>query len=331
MSLALFVAVWVAAPQIARALALEAGARLIRIGILDLPLNGLYLAYQAILYGQRRYLDLAWTLVAYSATKLSGVVLLLLAGLSVEGALVVNVLATAGALVFVLTRHRYAIRLPSRETLRSIVSIAAPLAGFTVMIQLVLVMHLWLLRQLGGAGDATLGHYVAAFNVATVARLVPFALTGVVLASIAWAIARGEDGLAAHYLRSAVRFVLVLLTPACALGALHATPIMVMIYSEPYAAGGPLLALLLCGLGAFALLETVLHALVGAGERYVMAALLLALVLVAIGLGLALVPRLGPPGAAWSLVLELDELDYSAEVIRDVVVRAKRDQNLVAS
>ena len=69
------------APSVARLLDITDGSTLIRVAILDLPFNGVYLAYQGLLNGQRRFGALSVTFVIYAVTKLVGTLLLVRTGL----------------------------------------------------------------------------------------------------------------------------------------------------------------------------------------------------------------------------------------------------------
>jgi len=303
-SLLLFALCWAAAPWLASVFTLADGARLFRIAILDLPFNGLYLAYQGVLQGYRKFGTLAVTLVLYSLVKLLGIAALLLIGLSVEAALIVNVLATVGALCFLFTQNRPRIGLPDKALVKSMLKVAAPLGVFVVTMQFLLSAHLWLLKRFS-TDDAVIGFYAAAFNLARLPTVVPFVLTGVVLASISLALARNDVQLARHYLQAASRFILVVLFPVCVLGAIDANPIMGFVYSDSYLEGGPFLAWLLVAFGLFALLDTLLHALIAAGQYYRVTATLLALVPVTLAINLLLIPTYGALGAAIGFVMTL--------------------------
>lgn len=302
-SLALLAACWIAAPGVAAYFGLENGAWLFRLAILDLPFNGVYLACQGILQGRRQFATLSVTLVVYSAAKVGGIALLVMVGLSVEAALIVNVMATVAALAFLWFRGELRIARPDGKLLKQLSRIAAPLGVSVIAMQFLLSVHLWSLKRLSGAPDETVGYYVAALNLARLPTVVPFVLTGVVLATISAALAQQDHALAKRYMQAAVRFLLILLLPVCVLGALDATPIMVFVFSEEYADGGPLLALLLIAFGLFSVLDTLLHAMIADGLQHQVMAGLLALVLVALGLNALLIPAFGALGAAGSFTL----------------------------
>ena len=304
-TIALFAICWAAAPAIAASFNIENGAWLIRIAILDIPVNGLYVAYQGIMQGHRRFGTVSVALILYSTAKVTGIVLLLFFGISVAAALVVNVLATVAALLFLVTRYRPGISLANRPVIRAIVGVAVPIGIYIVTNRFVLSSHLWSLSWLGEASDESLGLYVAAWNVAQLPTVVTFVITGVLLASISGALGNNDRELAHRYLQAAIRFVIIVLMPMCVLGALDATPIMELIFSTDYVDGGSFLAMLLCAYGMFALLDTLMHAMLAADQYRRVAAVQFTLIPIAILCNFVFIPRFAGTGAAMALLMTL--------------------------
>ena len=104
LSVGLFALCWILAPTFARVFQLPQGVTLFRLAILDLPFSGLYFAYQGIFNGHRRFGLLSLGMIAYSLTKVGGILVLYALGLSVAGALLVNVVATVGVLVYLVSK-----------------------------------------------------------------------------------------------------------------------------------------------------------------------------------------------------------------------------------
>lgn len=295
---------WAIAPFVAEFFGIEGGTALLRLAVLDLPFNGLYIAYNGVMIGYQQFWQMSISLVVYSLTKLLGTLALFWIGFSVEAALIVNVLATAGALTYLV--HRFQLRLsfrPDRQVLRLIISIAAPLAVLVITMQFVLSAHLWVLKRMGDATADDLGYYIAALNVGQLPSIVPAALGVVILSSVAAALARNDFALAQRHVANAGRFVVIVLTPVCVLGAMHATPIMSLLYSSTYEAGGVFLGILLGGYGLFALLDTLLHALIGADRHRLASNLLLAMLPVVFISSIGMIQLWGPTGAALSFLV----------------------------
>ena len=301
----LFVACWLCAPAIAELFEIENGAKYFRLAVIDLPFNGLYIAYQGMLMGQRRFAVFSAMFVVYSLTKVGGILVLLVIGLSIEAALIVNVLATVGALLYIFAKAPVRLAFPDRKLLRSMLRIAAPLAVFVVTMQFVLSAHLWILQRVSSVSAETIGFYVAALSIAQLPSIVPAALTSVLLSSVALAFAKNDFSLAQRYVVGAGRFVIVVLAPVCVLGGLHATPLMSLIFSDAYIEGGPFLSILLVGFGLFALLDTLLHALIGADRHNLASATMLALTPVTLLACIGLIFLWGPMGAATAFVTVL--------------------------
>jgi O-antigen/teichoic acid export membrane protein len=301
----LFAICWTIAPWVARLFEISDGGMLLRVAILDLPFNAVYLAYQGVLNGHRKFGVLSVTFLVYALTKLVGTLLLVAYGLSVAGALVVNVLATIGALAYLTYRFPPQGWMPTRELALAMVRIGAAIGLYLLVLQVLLTLDLWFLKALWSGPREVIGYYVAALNVARIPTIVPSVLTGVVFASISWALARADEELAQRYIRAAVRFALVVLVPGCILAIMYADEVMALLYSERYRAGGAYLRLQIGAFACFAFLDVLLTALMAAGRQVLSAGILISLVPVAVVLNLTLIPRFGATGAAISLLATL--------------------------
>ncbi|MGH6943149.1 MAG: oligosaccharide flippase family protein, partial [Geminicoccaceae bacterium] len=175
-SLVLFVACWFLAPLAAELFGIQDGAYLFRVAIVDIPLMAVFFAYQGILYGHQRFGTLSLSLILQTLTKLAGIAILLLIGMSVTGALIAHVLASAAVMVYLL------IRIPpdrapwSAALTRSMVLIALPLGVYAIAMQAHCNMGLWLLKGLGTGAAETAGYYAAALNVTRALTVVQSAL-----------------------------------------------------------------------------------------------------------------------------------------------------------
>lgn len=304
-SLMLFLSCWFFAPAFARLFDIPTGRQLFRLAILDIPISGMYLAYQGILYGHQRFGTLSRGLIVYSLTKLVGTLILYILGLSVSGALVVNVLATTGVMVYLALKFPLAGFQPSYALLGPMLHIALPMGLYLIALQVLLNLDLWSLKSLWLGGGEVIGLYVAALNVAKLPVVVPSVLSGVLFASLSWALARRDEAMARRYIHGAARFALVILLPSCTLLALHAEAAMMFLYSDVYAAAGLYLSLQLIAFGLLVFLDIFLHALMAAGKHYQSAGILLALIPVASLFNLVFIPQFGAIGAATSLVLTI--------------------------
>ncbi len=301
----LFALCWAVAPSVATLFDITDGSTLIRVAILDLPFNGVYLAYQGLLNGQRRFGALSVTFVIYALTKLVGTLLLVAYGLSLTGALLVNVLATIGALVFLAIRSPPRSWMPEPALARAMVRIGAAMGLYLLVLQVLLSLDLWFLKALWGGPAEVIGYYVAALNVARIPTIVPSVLSGVLFASLVWALARADEALAQRYVRAAVRFALVVLVPCCVLIVMYADWVMELLYSDEYRAGGTYLKLQICAFACMAFLDLFLHALMAANRQVLSAGILVGLVPASVVMNMMLIPRFGAVGAACSLLVTI--------------------------
>ena len=295
---------WLAAPLLAGVFKLPPqGTTLFRIAFLDIPLYALYIGFQGMLNGYRRYGGVALAIIAYSITKLIGIVVLWqVLDLSVGGALIVNVLASAGGLAYlVISSPLRAVR-PDRTLLRPILLAALPLGLILAARQILLSLDLWSLKALGG-GAATVGMYIAAGNLPKMLLVVPNTIGNVLFSSLARALVNKNEPLVRTYIQATTRFVLLVLAPCCVILAQHAEQVMTLIYSGSYTGGAPFLRLQLLAAMLQALFAVVLEVL-GAASHYTLSiVILLALVPLAMVFNGYLIPRTGGLGAASALVL----------------------------
>ena len=172
----------------------------------------------AVLNGRGRFTASALATAVYAVAKLLGILLLAWPGVTIEGALLVNVVGSAiGLAVAVLAVGRLAWR-PALSEVRRLAAFAAPVSMRGVALQLLSGIGLW---SLGLAGtlvpEDTRGLYVAANSIARLPTILAVGMTGVLVGSIAAALGRGDREAAVSLLAGAARALLVLLVPATAI------------------------------------------------------------------------------------------------------------------
>ncbi len=301
-SVVCFAAGWLLAPSFARAFDIP-DPFLFRLAIFEIPFAAMYAGYQGILSGHRRFGALAVASVLYAGAKLVGIGILLAAGVSLAGALLVNVLSTAAVFLWLFARYPAFDWRPRRGMLRPLLAIAVPMGVYLVTQQVLLSVDLWSLKGLWRGEAEVVGYYVASLTLARTLLIVPGVQSGVVFTLTAWALARDDEEAAAGHLSEATRFAVLVIAPAAVFLGLHAGPVMSLLFSTPYAAGASFLVLHLIGFGLFALLDTFLHGMMAAGRQRLSASILVGLVPVVLVANAVLIPRIGPRGAAVSLVL----------------------------
>jgi O-antigen/teichoic acid export membrane protein len=302
-SVLLVVVCWFLAPQVANLMRIPNGAVLLRIAIIDVPFAVVYVSYDGILYGHRRFGAVAWAQVIYGITKLAGVVALIGVGFSVERVLMANVVSTCVVCAVLAVRYPPAGFRPRRRITWEIGSIAAPMALYLVSGQVLLNLDLWSLKILWNGGGEVVGQYVASANLARTLTVIPAVQTGVLFASVAWAVASREAMRARLHIQEATRFALVIGAGASTMLAVDASEVLSILFSSAYAEGQRFLPLQLGGFGLFALLDVFSNSLLAAGRRWLVGSVLVTTIPLVWLSNYLLIPRIGPIGAATSMLL----------------------------
>ena len=298
---ALFVVLWLTAGPLANVFGLpEEGAWLFRVAALDLPIFGVYVAYRGVLQGQHKFLALSIADVVYTAGKLLAVVALLAVSLSVSSALIANVAASLGALLFVVSRASIRIRRPAPALTRALTSLALPLGLYMLALQTITNLDLWMLQMLDDGGQAaTIGIYVAARNVAVVPGVILMVVSDVMLPSLARALVSSDSRLPQFYVQGAVRFLCILIVPIALLLIVGADDLMRWLYLGTFQSGGTFVRVLVLYGISLPFVDLFASAMSAKGEPYRGGMTLLLMIPLAIVVNAVLVRKYGAVGAAY--------------------------------
>ncbi len=304
--LAGFAVLWVAAPWLADWLHVTNGAVLFRIAILDIPFFSLYRVLVHILSGRRDFRVTGAVACVYALTRAGGIAILFFTNsLSIEGALIVNVAASVVGALLIVPRVGMHIFRPVLHERRTVLVTALPITVSDIGIQCLIGIDLWLLSVLGHAlAPEIRGEYVAALSLARGPNILGFVLVSFLVPLIARARSTGEHAAAGRLVMGTMRFLLVLLVPACALVAANAAELMVLFFGESYRHGAILLAILIFAQGlGFTVLAALQAIVIGTGHAAQAAHRLLGALVAALVLNLVLIPAFGAVGAAIAAVL----------------------------
>jgi stage V sporulation protein B len=301
--LSLFVLSWIASPVFARLFEIPEASGLFRVAILDIPFTGIYFAYQGILTGRRNFKAISGGLAVYGLSKLVGILIASLLGLSIFWALIVNILGTIGALLFLAIYISPQIFRPSLVHSRIILQLASPIALLLLASQILWNLDLWSLKIIGSEKAEIIGMYVAALNIARVPALAFCAVNGVILPSLSMALAQQDSASARRYVQGAGRFLWVTLLPSCLLVALTAEDLMSLVFSTRYSQGGSFLVLQVFGFALLGVAQAFSEMLIARGTPYSVARTALAHVPLALFLNFILIPYFGALGASAAFAL----------------------------
>ena len=294
---------WVLAPGVAGLMRIPNGEMLYRVAFIDLPFAALYACFEAILYAHRRFGVLAAAQISYGLFRVTAVVMLTLVGVSVDRALLAMVLSSVGVCVLLA-----GLRPPrgfgaSRAVIADITRYAGPMALCLIASQVLVNLDLWSLKSLWSGEGEVIGEYVGSLNLARTLVVIPTVQAGVLFTSVAWAAASGDQARAVRHIQEASRFAIVIAAGASVILGFNGSDVLSVLFSSAYAQGQRFLPLQLVAFALFALLDVFSNSLMAAGRHRVVAVVLTATVPLVWLSNYVLIPRVGPTGAAISLVL----------------------------
>lgn len=284
----LFLGLWFAAPRLEEIFAIPDGTRLLRIAAFDVVPFGLFAVAIAVLNGRRDFVLEGTANVVYAGTRILGLLLVLPFGLTIEAALWVTVASSLCGLLAAFARIGPGILGPRFDGFGPILAVAAPVAVAWGASGLLSQLDLWALNAFGtGIVPEVKGWYTAALNLARLPNLLAFVATSILVPTIARALSAADRPGALGALREGSRWMLILLVPMAAIGAVEAREIMSLVFGPAFAEGGSLLALLILAHGVlYTGFVTLGSVLLAAGRERISALLAPA----AAGMGLVLLP-----------------------------------------
>ncbi len=298
--LGIFLVFRLAAPWLAGSLGMPDQVGYFLLASWDIPLYGMFFVVNAILNGRQDYHLAAMTVAFYALSRMGAIAVLVVIGTTIEGALIANVAASAIGLTVAMIAVRWIRARPSGAAAKAVWTLAVPLSVRGVSNQVLAGIGLWALGAAGVAisGDAK-GLYAAANSIARLPVILALGVSSIIVASIASALGRGDRAAALAILSGVTRALFIVLVPTTMILMIEGDNVMRLLFSEPYAAGGAILAILVVGQGMAFTFMNVLNGAVIAASRpgKVVITGLYGVVAAALGVT-ALVPAYGAIGAA---------------------------------
>jgi O-antigen/teichoic acid export membrane protein len=258
-------ALWLLSPSLARLLQEPSLAPYLRLFALDIPLFCVAQAHKNLLVGLALFRQRAFSSTGRWIGRLLLVVILVECGLSVHGA----ILGSIGASLIELIVARRFIRPPLANGAPLFMSgfwdYAWPLLLFSIGAALFGKLDLLMLKALGGSSSQA-GIYGAAQNLAVVPGIFAVAFSPLLLSTLSRLNGTEEKGLAKQIGSDAIRTVILLL-PFAAATAGMASEIAEFTFGPLFAPAAPVLAVLIFGAVAMALISVATAIITAAGKR----------------------------------------------------------------
>ncbi len=290
----------------------------LRLAALDIPILAFYALFRSMLNGFQAFGQQAITVVAYSLARVGGILLLVLLGFALGGALIGNALASLVALVlaFFLSRRLKGTR-DRVMNVRSVSGLSAvgrgasgghlfrfalPVILFTLSSNLLINIDLYSVKALI-ADEATVGFYAAAVNLANAPRFVLLALSFVLLPSLSESIAMQDWERVRRRLGQVGRFLVLILLPAALIVAATSKELVTLIYSASYSPAAPTLDILIFSAAFYSIYMVLVTVMLAENRPLLAFGLSISLLPLALVANWRLIPLLGVMGAALASAL----------------------------
>jgi O-antigen/teichoic acid export membrane protein len=259
--------------------------------IMMLPISR---AHRDILTGYGHYEEAGLAIAVFHISRLFGVILLVIAGFSLVGVIVANVLARAAEIVWCRRYVRPHLSRGSSFTWRALLGILPGVLIYALCLQTFNNAPLIALA-IFKTSEAEIGYYAAAQNLAVAPGLLSLAVAPILIAAI---VRIGVDSQPAQQLaQSSLRMACGLCAMAAPVAA-GAAGLVATIFGKAFAPAAPLFAWLIIGGVGSLLLSLVATQLVAAGKYFVPLSIMVPMVTVSLFAQALLIPSMGALGSA---------------------------------
>ncbi len=177
-------------------------------------------------------------------------------------------------------------------SIKKIYALAVPITVFAVLFEILLSLDLYALKYFF-ADDALTGQYNAALTIARIPSFLFYALTLILLPTIAESFAKLDTERAKKIVSNAVRFMLVVGAPFVAFVAAYPASVMRIFFGEKFLAASSFLPMLAAATTILSILYVLAFAYNGAGKIGTPIRMVSALILFNIFLDAMVLPRFG--------------------------------------
>ena len=288
--------VWVAAPLVADVLSVPSLSGYLRIFAADVAVFVYSHGHRNIVTGLRRFGHRAWSVATRWVSRMVLMILLVGMGLSITGAILAAIGASALELLVARRYDRAPLFARSSVSSRPFLLTAAPLVVGALALRVVQDADLFALKALG-ASTAAAGFYAAARNLSVAPLVFAAAFAPLILSTLVRLTRDGETEHARGMGRDAERLTLVLV-PFAALVSGASDGIVGLVFGPGFELAAPVLSWLIFAGVAGTVMAIGGVILIAGGKLDSQARILVALIPLAIGGHLWAIPRFGALGAA---------------------------------
>jgi len=271
-----------------------------------------YAVFTGYFNGQRRFLTQAAVDATYSTMKVVLIVLLVVLGLGVTGAVGGFVLAAAGVLVVAAVAarsHRTSNQQSTAISMRQLIGFQTYVLLFTLVLNLLQRVDMILLKSLSSPdptiASQNVGAYSAAINLANITYQVIIAVTFVMFPLISRATFDEDRDRTRLYVRNTMRYTVMVMAGLATLFSANAVDSIRVVYRAEYEVAAPALSIVAYGMLFFGIVYVATAMISASGHPRASLAIGTATLVASVGLNAALVPRYGITGAALATTLAM--------------------------
>lgn len=275
----------------------------IRLSALAIPLTALYSVYVGSLNGIRSFGKETVIKIVYSIAKVVLVFGFVLLGFRISGAICGYILASLVALLVAGYVCQYE-KFPASFAYKKIISFAIPIiifsGGSTLLTSLDLLFVKAILQD-----NSQVGFYTAASNITRILWPIFLAFPLTVFPSISKSTSRGDSLQTSVYIKSSLRYMMMMLVPIAFLISATSRNLVQLFYSSRFIAAAAPLSILIFGMAFFSvflLLTTIINA---SGSPIISMIFVIIMIPIDIVLNLMLIPRFQLVGAAMATSISI--------------------------
>jgi O-antigen/teichoic acid export membrane protein len=296
LSVAAALLLWLLSGPLARLLHEPILAWYLRLFAIDIPIFSLAQAHRNILVGIHNFTGRAVTSAGRWIARLILIVVLVLLGMSIEGAIVGSIGASLVELIISRFYVKPSFFAKTALPFGNLWEYALPLFLFALSMRFYDKLDLMMLKMLGGTA-ALAGIYGAAQNLSLIPSIFALSFSPLLLASLSRALSEGRQDQAKKTAQNGMKIVLVLFPfAAIAVGASH--ELVQWIFGAAFAQSADLFSILFFAALALSMISVTTAILTAASRPGLTFALAGPLVPLAIVADFAAIPRFGAIGAA---------------------------------
>ncbi|MFH1752160.1 MAG: oligosaccharide flippase family protein [archaeon] len=273
--------------------------------------HSLFSVFSGYFNGLKLFKIQATTNAFYYVLKLFLIVGIVWLGYGLFGAITGFIIASTLALIFsIVYAKKIKLKVSKKvkpPTYTKMVNFALPLIGFALLLHLLQNIDLFAVKALVGkdiANELT-GYYLAATTISKLPFIFVLAFSSVLFPLISRSTFKSNLKKTQNYIKESMRYSLMILLPLSVLFASTALPLIELLFSEAYSAGGEVLSVLAFStlfLGLFVILTTIISA---SGKPKHSFALILVVLVVDLILNILFVPVIGIMGAAFATLISM--------------------------